>query len=81
MKYVLVNLYQVCSNGSVSPSKVLTGGGGGGRGGYRVGAGFDCKIYLKIFFSRTAKLSCLKFGMLYCFVTLNQVAQKVAPSP
>ena len=54
MKHCLVNLYQVYSN---SAPRVQTGPAAG------EGLGFENRIYLKIFFSRTARLRCLKFGM------------------
>lgn len=38
------------------------------------GPGFEGIIYLKIFFFRSAWLSCLIFGMLLCLVVLNLVA-------
>ena len=53
MQHCLVDLYQVCSNGGPG---VQNGPGAGGLG-------FKNKIFLKIFFSRTAWLRCLKFGM------------------
>ena len=47
MKHCLVDHYQVCSNGGPAAGVL----------------GFKNEIYLKIFFSRTAWLRCLKFGM------------------
>ena len=41
--------------------------------------GFKNKIHLKIFFSRTAWLMCLKSGMLHCLVVLNQVYSNKGP--
>ena len=53
MKHCLVDLYQVCSNGG----PWLQNGPAAG------GLGFKNEIYLKIFFSRTAWLRYLKFGL------------------
>ena len=69
MKHCLVVLYQVCSNGG---PRVQNGPGAGGLG-------FETKKYLKIFFSRTAWLRCLKFGMKHCLVVLYQVCSNGGP--
>ena len=53
-----MDLNQVCSNGGPGVQNGPVAGGGGGGG-----LGFKNEIYLKIFFSRTAWLRCLKFGM------------------
>ena len=56
MQHCLVDLYQVCSNGGPGIQNCPAAGG--------VWAlGFKNEIYLKIFFSRSAWLRCLKFGM------------------
>ena len=52
---------QVCSNGGPGVRNGPAAGGGGGGGGG--GLGFKNEIYFKFFFSRTAWLRCLKFGM------------------
>ena len=54
-----MDLCQVCSNGGPGVQNGSAAGGGGGGGGL----GFKNEIYFKIFFSRTAWLRCLKFGM------------------
>ena len=36
-------------------------------------------MYLKVFLSRTARFSCLKFGMQHCLVILTKLVQRVAP--
>ena len=53
MEHCLVDLYQICSNG----------GPGVQNGPVTGGLGFKNEIHLKIVFSRTAWLMCLKFGM------------------
>ena len=62
-------LYQVCSNGGPWLQY------GPAAGGLR----FKNEIYLKIFFSRTARLRCLKFGLYYCLVVLYQVCSNQGP--
>ena len=52
-KHCLVDLYQVCSNSTPGVQNSSAVGG----------LGFENKIYLKIFFSRTARLRCLKFSV------------------
>ena len=42
------------------------------------GAGFAGTIK-KIFFYRTARVSCCKFGMFHCFVVLNKVSRNSGP--
>ena len=54
-------------------SKMALRGAGGG------GLGFKNEIYLKIFFSRTAWLRCLKFGLWHCLVVLYQVCSNQGP--
>ena len=53
MWHCLIDLYRVCSKG----------GRGVRNGSAAGGLGFKTEIYFKIFFSRTAGLRCLKFGM------------------
>ena len=65
-----MDLYQVYLNGG---PEVRNGPAAGG------GLGFKNEIYFKIFFSRTAWLRCLKFGMWHCLVVLYQVCSNQGP--
>ena len=64
-----MDLYQVCSNDG---PWVENGPAAGGLG-------FKNEIYIKIFFSRTAWLRCLKFGMQHCLVVFYQVCSNQGP--
>ena len=64
-----MDLYQVCSNG----------GPGLQNGPAAGGLEFKNEIYLKIFYSRTAWLWCLKFGLQHCLVVFYQVCSNQGP--
>ena len=41
--------------------------------------GFENKIYLKIFFSRIARIRCLKLGTQHCLMVFYQVCSNGGP--
>ena len=63
--------YQVCSNDDPGVHNDPVIGG----------LGFENKIYLKILFTRSAMLRCLKFGMQHCLMVLYQVCSNGGPAP